>query len=228
MTPALRPLLLAALAALTLGLVACGGDSGGDDTSGEDTTAVTDTTTGEDTTSSDPVEQAEPISTTPSVSSSCSDVETFEVEPSGQHEDREFTAADYATNPPTAGDHNPSPIDTGQFYSSAPPLGEVVHALEHGSVIGWTNGLDPADQKVVEDSFNKMYGKGYFQLAVVEWPDLEGGFAMSSWDSLQRCETPSETAIADFIENHYAPSTTAEAQLACTGQASRLPACKAL
>ena len=29
---------------------------------------------------------------------------------SGQHDDREFTAADYETNPPAGGDHNPTPL----------------------------------------------------------------------------------------------------------------------
>lgn len=223
MTPAPRLALFACLAALAAGLWACGGDSS-DGTSG-DTSTATATDTDADTTAA---ESAEPISTEPSVSASCSDVETFEVEPSGDHSDRDFTAADYATNPPTAGDHNPDPIATGQFYDTAPPLGQVVHALEHGAVIGWTNGLDEADQKVVEDAFNELYGKGYYQLAVVEWPDLDGSFALSSWDSLQRCETPAEDAIVDFIENHYAPSTTAEAALACTGKAGRLPPCKEL
>ncbi len=73
-----------------------------------------------------------------------------------------------------------------------------------------------------------MYSQGYYQLAVVEFPELDGSFAMSSWDSLQRCETPDKAAIEDFIENHYAPSATAEALLACSGKARSLPACKDL
>lgn len=226
MPPALRPLLLAGLAALVLGLVACGGDSGDGTTAA--TTAATTATDGTDATAADGADSAEPISTTPSVSPSCSDVETFDVKPSGEHSDRDFTIADYSTNPPTSGDHNPNPIQTGQFYSSTPPLGEVVHALEHGAVIGWTNGLSADDQQAVEDAFNAEFQKGYYQLAVVEFPDLDGSFAISSWDSLQRCDSPDPAAIADFIENHYAPSTTAEAALACSGKASTLPPCKEL
>lgn len=225
MHAALRPLLLAALAALALGLIACGGDSG-DETSAA-TTATETTATDADATSSEGVDAAEPVSTTPSVSDSCSDVETFDVEPSGDHSDKDFTIADYSTNPPTSGDHNPTPIDPGK-YSSTPQLGEVVHLLEHGAVIGWTNGLSAAEQKTVEDTFNAEFQNGYYQLAVVEFPDLDGSFAMSSWDSLQRCDSPDPEAIADFIENHYAPSTTAEAALACSGEAGTLPACKEL
>lgn len=214
MTPASRTILLAGLAALTLGLVACGGESG-DETSVA--TAATDTTAA----------AAEPISTTPSVSESCSDVETFDVEPSGDHSDRDFTIADYATNPPTSGDHNPTPIDPGK-YSSTPPLGEAVHLLEHGAVIGWTNGLSAEQQQTVEDAFNAAFQNGHYQIASVELPELDGSFAMSSWDSLQLCDAPDPEAISDFIANHYAPSTTAEAALACTGAAGSLPACKEL
>ena len=207
---------------LPLLLLACGDASAATDAG---TDSMTATTAGSET--GGETDSAEPASTTTSVSDACSDVETFDVEPTGQHEDREFTIDDYATNPPTGGDHNPSPIETGQFYSDAPRLGEVVHALEHGAVIGWTNGLSEEDQTAVEDAFNQMYGQGYYQLAVVEFPDLDG-FALSSWDSLQHCESIDPAAITDFIENHYAPSTTAEALLACTGKAQRLPACKEL
>ncbi|MFN8150040.1 MAG: DUF3105 domain-containing protein [Solirubrobacterales bacterium] len=223
MNALLRTILLAVLTVLALGGAACGGST----STPTDLTSETSATDETDTTATG-TEPAEPVSTTPSVSSACSDVETFDVDSTGKHEDREFTIDDYATNPPTAGDHNPSPIETGQFYSDTPPLGEVVHALEHGAVIGWTNGLSEEDETAVEDAFNQMYSKGYYQLAVVEFPDLEGSFAMSSWDSLQRCESIDPAAITDFIENHYAPSTTAEALLACTGKAQKLPACKEL
>lgn len=218
MNALLRSILLAVLAAFALGGAACGGNTSTPTDLTSETTATDET----DTTA------AGPVATTPSVSSACSDVETFDVEPSGKHDDREFTIDDYATNPPTAGDHNPSPIDTGAFYSETPRLGEVVHALEHGAVIGWTNGLSEEDQAAVEDAFDQMYGQGYYQLAVVEFPDLDVSFAMSSWDSLQRCESIDPAAITDFVENHYAPSTTAEALLACTGKAQKLPACKEL
>jgi len=231
MAPALRTIPLACLAALVLALAACGSDSG-DETSAAATTpttatdaAATDATATATTGAGS--DSAEPISTTPSVSDSCSDVETFAVEPSGDHSDRDFTIADYPTNPPTSGDHNPNAIQPGK-YSSPPPLGEAVHLLEHGAVIGWTNGLSAEQQKTVEDAFNVAFQQGHYQIATVELPELDGSFAMSSWDSLQFCDPPDPKAIVDFIENHYAPATTAEAALACTGAAANVPACKEL
>ena len=105
------------------------------------------------------------------------------------------------------------------------PLGEAVHALEHGAVIGWTKELSQADTKAVEDAFNAEYSKGYFQLAVVENPDLDVPFAMSAWGALQKCDAVDPEAIASFIEEHYAPEETAEGALACSGEAKKLPAC---
>ena len=214
----IRSLVLAGGIFLALALSACG-DS-------EESTPTESAATSSST-SSTSTESTAPATTTTSTSGSCSDVETFEVESSGTHFSREFTAEDYSTNPPTAGDHDGTPIATGKFYESPPPLGESVHALEHGAVIGWTNGLSPEDEKTVQSAFEGEFKGGYYQLAVVENPDLEVPFALSSWDSLQRCESVDAEAISSFVQEHYAPSSTAESELACSGKANRLPACRA-
>lgn len=197
------PLLLAA----TIAVLGCGGSA--DPTTTEaSTTETTDTST-----------------TSGAPTSGCSPVETVDVEMVGTHFNRDFTAADYDTNPPTGGDHNPTPLEAGSFYSDPPRLGEAVHLLEHGAVIGWTRDLPTADQKAVEDAFDEEYSKGYYQLAVVENPDLDVPFALSSWGSLQKCDSADPEAIRSFIEDNYAPSSTAEGALACSGKAKRLPAC---
>jgi hypothetical protein len=52
-----------------------------------------------------------------------------------QHEDREFTAEDYKTNPPTSGVHFPVAAQDGVYDAdNAPPLGQLVHTLEHGRI----------------------------------------------------------------------------------------------
>jgi hypothetical protein len=52
-----------------------------------------------------------------------------------QHEDREFTAEDYDTNPPTSGVHFPEWAQDGVYSAdSTPPLGQLVHTLEHGRI----------------------------------------------------------------------------------------------
>ncbi len=205
--------LLAALCSCAL-LAACGGSDASTSSSTSQTTSTTDSTDSTATAAIDGTETAD-----------CSAAETVDVPMSGTHFDRDFAAGDYQTNPPTGGDHNPNPIETGKFYDEPPRLGESVHALEHGAVIGWTNGLSAEDLDAVHTAFNESYGKGYFQLAVVEDPDLDVPFALSSWGAMQKCEAPDPGVIASFIEAHYAPAETAEGALACTGRASRLPAC---
>ena len=45
-------------------------------------------------------------------------------------------------------------LQAGTYYEDPPRLGEAVHLLEHGAVIGWTNDLSKADLKAIEDEFN--------------------------------------------------------------------------
>lgn len=156
----------------------------------------------------------------------CAPVEEVEVLAFGQHEDRDFTAADYETNPPAGGDHNPEPLQSGSFYTDPETrLGEAVHLLEHGAVIGWTNGLERADQRAIEEAFNEVFQEGYYQLATVENPDLEVPFALSAWGALQTCESADPAAIRPFVEEWYASPKSGESALACDGTARRLPSC---
>ncbi len=51
------------------------------------------------------------------------------------HEQRTFTAADYKTNPPTSGAHFPEWSQDGTYTAGrTPPLGQLVHTLEHGRI----------------------------------------------------------------------------------------------
>jgi Protein of unknown function (DUF3105) len=196
------------LATAALVLVACGdGD--------ESTTTSTSTTT--ETTQGEPVAGTE--------TASCGPIEEVEVELGGTHFERDFVADDFPTNPPTGGDHSPTPLRAGTFYDEPQPLGEAVHLLEHGAVIGWTNDLDEADLSAVEDEFNEIFKEGYYQLAVIENPDLEVPFALSAWGALQTCEAADVEAIRPFVEEWYASPKTAEGGLACQGDARRLPNC---
>ncbi len=143
----------------------------------------------------------------------------------GEHSEDEFTAADYETNPPAGGDHNPDPLAAGSFYTEPPPLGETVHLLEHGGVVGWTNGLPRADRRAVEEAFNEVFQDGYYQLATVENPEIEVPFALSAWGAVQTCDEVELKAIRPFIEQWYASPRSAESLLACEGDARRLPPC---
>lgn len=199
-------MLAAALGIALLALVACGGDEA---TTSSSATTATDTTAVID----DPG------------SGACTAIEEVDVELSGQHRDQDFSAADYPTNPPSGGDHNPTPIQAGNFYDEPPRLGEAVHLLEHGAVIGWTNDLSSADREAVEEAFNEVFQDGYYQLAVVENPELDVPFALSAWGALQKCDQVDTEVIRPFVEEWYASPKSAEGGLACQGTARQLPNC---
>ncbi len=52
------------------------------------------------------------------------------------HSADELTAADYKTNPPTSGTHNPSPAGDGLYVpGNEPAIENWVHTLEHGRIL---------------------------------------------------------------------------------------------
>lgn len=196
---ALTRLLGILAAAAVLALAACGDD--GDD----EPTTTQETTTAAGGGACSPIEEVE--------------IGTFE------HVPDELTADDYATNPPAWGDHNDAALAAGQFYEEGAPLGEAVHLLEHGAVIGWTNGLSATTLKAVQDAFNDAFAMGYYQLAVIENPELDAPFALSAWGALQTCDEVDTSVIQPFIEEWYASPKSAESSLACQESARKLPPC---
>ena len=56
-------------------------------------------------------------------------------EGAGHNPDKQFTGADYNTNPPTSGEHSPTWYDDGIYEpGTVPELGKLVHTLEHGRI----------------------------------------------------------------------------------------------
>jgi hypothetical protein len=155
----------------------------------------------------------------------CESIEEVEVMTFGQHSSERFTTDDCISNPPAGGDHNPTPLEAGRFYRKPPPLGQAVHLLEHGAVIGWTNGLSRADQEAVEQELNDVFQDGYYQLAVVENPDMEVPFALSAWGAVQKCGKVDTSVIRPFVEQWYASPKSGESGAACAGDARSLPPC---
>jgi hypothetical protein len=141
-----------------------------------------------------------------------------------EHVRRDLTAADYETNPPAGGDHVDDTLETGTFYPDPQPLGPAVHNLEHGAVIGWTNGLSSEDRTAVEDAFNEVFREGYTSLLTVENPDMDVPFALTAWGHLQTCESVDTEIIRPFVEDNYGSGP--EGLLACGGKARRLPPCQ--
>lgn len=91
-------------------------------------------------------------------------------------------APDYGTNPPTSGDHSPTPQADGA-YSDPPPTVNVVHSLEHGRVeIQYSPDLPTSDQLAIKGVFDQSPGgvllfpnsKMPYEVAETAWTNLLG------------------------------------------------------
>jgi hypothetical protein len=118
------------------------------------------------------------------------------------------TPVDYATNPPTSGDHYATPADPG-FY---PPEGidqippeRFVHDLEHGQIVFWYS-PDAPDGTIsdIEDYIDKQSGSQSQALLATPYEDIDSPhtFAMSAWGAMQSCTRFSEDVVNAFREEY--------------------------
>ncbi len=103
-----------------------------------------------------------------------------------EHVTEPLSAADYKTNPPTSGPHDPEPAPDGLYVAgNEPEIGNWVHTLEHGRIIfQYRPGVDSSVVAQLEKLFNEDVagsGGGYhsvlmrnntrmpFEVAAVAW-----------------------------------------------------------
>lgn len=102
------------------------------------------------------------------------------------HVTEKLTEADFKTNPPTSGPHNPNPAPDGIYVAgNEPEIENWVHTLEHGRILfQYRPGVDKSVVTQLEQLFNEDVegsGGGYhsvlmrnnskmpFQVAAVGW-----------------------------------------------------------
>jgi hypothetical protein len=129
----------------------------------------------------------------------------------------------YNSVPPTSGPHDPNPAEMGTIFRSPQPNEKLVHSMEHGAVIFWTN-LPDKLAKHAEETVLDVYDQGYESLILTPDPDMEYAFAMTAWGTLQQCVGIDGEEIQRFVDAHY--GSGAEGLLACLG--SGAPSCKGL
>jgi|GEM_PF-1332776 len=119
-----------------------------------------------------------------------------------QHYDREFKAADYRTNPPTSGDHNPIWYQDGIYApGSTPHLGMLVHPLEHGRI---ELQYEPGTPKATVDRLaTLLHGEsgGYHMLLFQNTTKMPYTIAASAWGHYLGCPSMNEQvfdALRDF------------------------------
>ena len=106
------------------------------------------------------------------------------------HEDKNFKASDYKTNPPTSGNHNPVWYQDGEYSpGNTPRLGEIVHPLEHGRIeIQYKKGSPPETVKQLETLFKEL-DDGYHMLLFENTTNMPYAVAATAWGHSVSCPT---------------------------------------
>ena len=104
------------------------------------------------------------------------------------HDDREFTAADYGTNPPTSGMHAPTWAPDGIYQpGNTPDLGTLVHTLEHGRIdIQYAPGTDEQTISLLGELYEEM-DNGYHLLLFENSTQMPYAVAATAWNQLLGC-----------------------------------------
>jgi hypothetical protein len=121
-------------------------------------------------------------------------------------EGRSHTAGkvSYKTNPPTSGNHNPTPAQDG-FYraGNSPPKENFVHTLEHGRIeFQYKPGTPSADvaklRKLAGEPLNGT--AGYHVLMFENDTKMPAQFAATAWTKSITCPTLSTPAVGAMRE----------------------------
>ncbi len=103
------------------------------------------------------------------------------------------TPVTYKTNPPTSGNHNPTPAADGVYAPSNTPAKEnFVHTLEHGRVeYQYRPGTPAVEVKQLEALWNEsvMGAPGYKQLLFQNSTNMPFAIAATAWGQLIGCPT---------------------------------------
>jgi hypothetical protein len=105
------------------------------------------------------------------------------------HDEKEFTPADYKTNPPTSGAHDPEWYDDGVYEpGTTEKLGMLVHTLEHGRInVQYRKGTPAADVAKLEALLAEQ-NDGYHMLLYENTTGMEPQIAATAWTHSLTCD----------------------------------------
>jgi Protein of unknown function (DUF3105) len=110
----------------------------------------------------------------------------------------------YKTNPPTSGNHNPTPAQDGIYRAgNTPPKENFVHSLEHGRIeFQYKPGASDADvaklRALAEEPINDT--PGYHMLMFENNTNMPTEFAAAAWTKSITCGQLTPQAIAAMRE----------------------------
>ena len=104
------------------------------------------------------------------------------------HENKDFTEADYKTNPPTSGNHFPQWYEDGIYAAGdTPNLGMLVHTLEHGRIdVQYKPGTPTHTVKQLE-AFLSEQEDGYHMLLFQNGTNMDAQIAATAWGHSITC-----------------------------------------
>jgi hypothetical protein len=104
------------------------------------------------------------------------------------HDSRQFTAADYKTNPPTSGTHYPEWAQDGVYQpGNTPDLGQLVHTLEHGRInVQYKPGTNPELVSKLEAFVAE--NEGYHMLLYENPTGMQAQVAATTWTLCLTCD----------------------------------------
>jgi hypothetical protein len=128
---------------------------------------------------------------------------TFE---GASHEEKEFTPADYQTNPPTSGNHTPDWYDDGIYVpGTTDSLGMLVHTLEHGRInIQYKEGTPAATVEELEALYASM-NEGYHLMLYQNTTGMDAQVAATAWTQSLTCPEMNDEvfdAIRTFTQRY--------------------------
>jgi hypothetical protein len=106
------------------------------------------------------------------------------------HEEKDFTPADYKTNPPTSGTHFPEWYEDGVYEpGTVPNLGMLVHTLEHGRInLQYKKGTPAATVAELEALVAEL-NEGYHILMYENTTGMQPAIAATAWTHTLSCPT---------------------------------------
>jgi hypothetical protein len=104
------------------------------------------------------------------------------------HESKNFTPADYKTNPPTSGNHEPEWYEDGVYEpGTTPRLGMLVHTLEHGRInIQYQKGTAASTVARLEALVAEQ-NEGYHLLLYENTTGMKPAIAATAWTHSLSC-----------------------------------------
>jgi hypothetical protein len=117
------------------------------------------------------------------------------------HVTKKLTIADFKTNPPTSGNHNPNPAPDGVYApGNEPELENWVHTLEHGRILfQYKPGTSAARIAQLQALFNEPVlssGNGYHSVLMQNNTDMPFEVAAVAWRHYVGCAKFTDKSIA--------------------------------